>query len=53
MFKIMGRYQGRKETIDTFTSRKEAIRCLGEYRLAFGAGWVLWLVDTKTGDTIE
>ena len=45
MFKIMGRYgYGRAEEIDSAETRKEAEAMLREYRIAFGAGWQLWIV---------
>jgi len=41
--RIWGRYEGRApEVIDT-VAPGAAARLLGEYRLAFGAGWTLWL----------
>ena len=43
MFKIMGTYRGNTELVDEFETRKEAEICLGEYRLAFGLGWSLWI----------
>lgn len=44
MFKIMGRYKGgRQEEIDSFDSREEADRMLGEYRMAFGTTYMLWV----------
>ena len=42
MYKIWGRYNGRKELIDEFDDKKECLRCLIEYRLAYGNGWTLW-----------
>jgi hypothetical protein len=45
MFKIKGIYQGRKETIDEFDDKREAERCLTEYRMAYGLGWDLWLEE--------
>lgn len=41
--RIWGKYQGRTEKIDEFTSKKEAERCLGEYQMAYGVNWKLWL----------
>lgn len=43
MFLIMGKYRGRVEEIDSFSSRKEAERMLREYILAFGPSWTLWI----------
>jgi len=42
-YKIMGRYRGRAEEIDSFDSAGEAKRMLCEYVLAYGAGWSLWI----------
>lgn len=43
MYIIMGTYRGRTEKIDQFCTRREAEYCLGEYRLAFGPEWKLWI----------
>ena len=43
MYKIMGRYRGRAEEVDSADSAEEARRLLGEYVMAFGAGWALWI----------
>lgn len=43
MFVILGRYHGRTEEIDSFSSRKEAERMLVEYMMAFGPSWTLWI----------
>ena len=43
MFKIMGKYNGNIEEIDSFDSRREAVQMLGEYRMAFGSSWELWI----------
>ena len=44
-YRIMGSYRGRAEEVDTADSEKEANRLLGEYRMAFGAGWTLWVEE--------
>lgn len=44
-FRIYGQYRGRTELIDEFETEKEAQRCLSEYRMAYGPGWLLWIVD--------
>jgi hypothetical protein len=47
-YRIVGSYQGRQETVEPdIHSLKEAIRLLGEYRLAFGYGWALWIMQGK------
>ena len=44
MVKIMGKYEDQPwEEIDEFDTRKEAMEALREYRLAYGAGWLLRL----------
>lgn len=43
IYQIRGCYRGRKETVDTAETLKEARRLLAEYRLAFGADWRLRL----------
>ncbi len=45
MWKIKGRYgdTGDTEVIDEFDTEKEAIAMLGEYRLAYGSSWTLWV----------
>lgn len=39
MYEIIGRYQGESEVIDTADTKQEAEYLVGEYRLAYGAGW--------------
>jgi hypothetical protein len=39
----MGRSDFGTEEVDTAETRHEADYMLGEYRLAFGPGWVLWI----------
>ncbi|MHC4229457.1 MAG: hypothetical protein ACYSW0_18660 [Planctomycetota bacterium] len=43
MFLIKGSYNGQTETIDEADTREDALYLLGEYRLAFGQGWRLWI----------
>jgi hypothetical protein len=44
-FRIMGSYKGTgAEEIDTANDRATADYLLGEYRLAYGAGWSLWII---------
>lgn len=45
MYKIMGKYKGRIEEIDTADDHKEAEFLLGEYRMAFGPDWTLWVQE--------
>ena len=44
MWHIVGRSRFGKEDIDSAETFPEARRLLDEYRLAFGAGWALWIV---------
>ncbi len=39
---IRGAYHGETETIDECDTRAEALCMIKEYRLAYGADWVLW-----------
>ena len=41
-WRIMGRYRGRSEELDTAEHESEARRLAKEYAMAFGAGWVIW-----------
>lgn len=43
MFKIMGKYNGRTEEIDSFETQAEAEKMLSEYQMAYGHGWQLWI----------
>ncbi len=50
MFKIMGKYmEMESEEVDAFDDGTEAQEMLAEYRMAYGAGWKLWIVIS--GDT--
>lgn len=41
--KIWGKYQnGKPEVIDTAQNWKEARSLLQEYRVAYGADWIIW-----------
>lgn len=42
-YKIMGKYNGRAEEVDTADSQEEVDEMLAEYRMAFGTGWNLWI----------
>lgn len=44
---ILGTYAGQGEEIDTAETRPEAMRLLGEYRTAFGAGWQMSIKRRK------
>lgn len=47
-YKIMGRCGGGEtEEIDSADSEQEAKYLLNEYRMAFGAGWFLWVKQTR------
>lgn len=43
-YRIMGRYRGGKvEQLDSASDHKEVEYLLQEYRLAYGAGWSIWV----------
>ena len=42
IYTIYGRYNGQVETIDTADTKSEAMYMVGEYRMAYGADWVIW-----------
>lgn len=49
-YAIIGRYEGQKfsrdpEKVDTAESREDAETLLGEYRMAFGPEWTLWVEE--------
>ena len=45
---IWGKYgHAPKEEIDSFDDLIEAGRMLSEYRIAYGAGWRLWIAKRK------
>lgn len=45
---INSKYQNEIETIDEFETRKEAIKMLSEYRMAYDSGFELWLSNRST-----
>jgi len=40
---IWGKYQGKAEVIDRASSKREASYLAGEYRMAFGRDWTIWV----------
>ena len=46
-YQIWGRGENGAEQIDSFDSMKEARINLSEYRLAYGAGWNLWIKTVR------
>ncbi len=42
MYKIMGKSQYGTEELDTADTLKEAKFLVGEYKMAYGAGWTIW-----------
>jgi hypothetical protein len=45
MYKIMGKYDNHDvEELDSADTKQEAEYLVGEYRLAFGTGWEIWIV---------
>ena len=47
MYTIWGKYQGEKEEIDTADDVTTAKYLVGEYRMAYGAGWSIWYTRTR------
>lgn len=43
MFRIMGKYKGRTEEIDTADDPKTAEYLRGEYQMAYGPQWTVWV----------
>jgi hypothetical protein len=43
---IMGKYKGRTEEIDSCEDKQEAERLVGEYQLAFGSDWHIWVKES-------
>lgn len=46
-YRIMGNYQKKTEEIDHADDEKEALRLQGEYQIAFGKDWSIW-VEVQT-----
>jgi hypothetical protein len=46
-YKVMGKYRGKTEELDSTTSAKNAHYLEGEYRLAFGRDWTIWVEAHK------
>jgi hypothetical protein len=42
MFKILGKYRGQTEEIDTADTLREAEYLVAEYQMAYGVSWVVW-----------
>lgn len=42
-YNIMGVYRGNAEVIDNCDTEPEARRLAGEYRMAFGTAWRVWV----------
>lgn len=46
MYKVIGKYgKQQAEEIDEFETREEAMQMLTEYRMAYGAGWRIWIEE--------
>ena len=46
MYKLMGKYgKQQAEEIDEFETREEATQMLTKYRMAYGAGWRIWIEE--------
>lgn len=50
MFKIKGNYRGKTEILDSCDCKHEAIRLAGEYRMAYGKDWTVWVTDGRGND---
>lgn len=50
--KIWGRYRGRTEELDTAPNEKEADYLVREYRMAYGAEWLVWKGRKKNDQEI-
>lgn len=44
-YRIMGKYRGRTEELDSTDSKANAKYMVHEYQLAFGAGWSVWIKE--------
>jgi len=54
MYYLHGKYKERsQEVIDEATTRKEILYLFGEYQLAFGPEWDLWITKGKRGKRLE
>lgn len=49
-FRILGRSRGPTEELDTADDASSADYLVGEYRLAFGAGWSIWKEEVVVDD---
>ena len=49
IYKVMGRSADGTEELDQFDSKDEATKMAAEYRLAFGAGWSIWVKRGREG----
>lgn len=50
--KIWGRYKnGESEVLDDAVDEKDADYLVNEYRMAYGAGWIIWKGRKKDGTT--
>jgi len=47
MYKIIGKYQGTTEEIDSADTREAAETLLVEYRMAFGPNYTLWIKKSR------
>ena len=48
MFEIIGKLEDFDiEVIDSADTYNEAVYMLGEYEMAFGNGWILWIKDNN------
>ena len=52
MYKIMGKYDGTTEEVDTADSEETARYLEREYQLAYGYSWEVWVLDPD-GNTLD
>ena len=47
MYKILAKYRGETEEVDTADTLQEAQYLVSEYRMAYGSEWIVWFVKDK------
>lgn len=51
VIKIMGKFEGTTEELDTADNDNSAKYLLAEYRMAFGPGWQIWQENDNDTET--
>jgi hypothetical protein len=49
MYYIVAKYRGKVETIDKAEDLRTALYLRGEYQLAYGRQWEVWISETEDG----